>query len=250
MNHSSLPELHLIEDASWGLTLGERAALEGVLAQVRPRIAFELGTDIGAGLKRIAAYSEVVHAFDFVNKVDDLPENVVFHEGDIRTTLRAALAELVAVGETVQFVFVDADHSPAGVGSDLRELLESPAIRDAVILLHDVMNEGVRAGIKRSGALSHPKVRYAALNFVEIPQDKPPHREGWSGLGLLRVGGEDRPIGVPDTASAWATPVRRAAVWRLASPLRLWAATATRWARERPRLRRLGRALRDRLGAR
>ena len=39
------------------MSFGERAALEGVVAQVRPRLAVEIGTAAGGSLARIARYS-------------------------------------------------------------------------------------------------------------------------------------------------------------------------------------------------
>ena len=46
------------------MSFGERAALEGVLAQLRPRLALEIGSAEGGSLARIAAYACEVHSVD------------------------------------------------------------------------------------------------------------------------------------------------------------------------------------------
>ena len=50
----------------WQMSFGERAAIEGVLAQLRPQLAIEIGTAEGGSLERIAAHSERVISFDLV----------------------------------------------------------------------------------------------------------------------------------------------------------------------------------------
>src|SRR5690348_6240653 len=70
--------LPLTHDAGWQMSFGERAALEGVLAQLRPRLAVEIGTAEGGSLERIAAYSEEVHSIDLTHEpvTRALPDHV------------------------------------------------------------------------------------------------------------------------------------------------------------------------------
>jgi hypothetical protein len=49
------------------MSFGERAALEGILAQLRPRLAIEIGTAEGGSLSRIADYSAEVHSIDLTH---------------------------------------------------------------------------------------------------------------------------------------------------------------------------------------
>ena len=56
----------ILAPSEWQMTFGERAAIEGMLAQLRPRVAIEIGTAEGGSLERIAYYSERVHSFDIV----------------------------------------------------------------------------------------------------------------------------------------------------------------------------------------
>ncbi len=46
--------LALTREAGWQMSFGERAAFEGLLAQVKPRVAIEIGTAEGGSLKRLA----------------------------------------------------------------------------------------------------------------------------------------------------------------------------------------------------
>ena len=47
--------LEIFEDPVWQMSRGERAAVEGVLASLRPDMAIEIGSMEGACLRRIAA---------------------------------------------------------------------------------------------------------------------------------------------------------------------------------------------------
>jgi len=48
------------------MSFGERAALEGILSQLTPDLALELGTAEGGSLERLAHHSAEVHSFDLV----------------------------------------------------------------------------------------------------------------------------------------------------------------------------------------
>ena len=55
-----LPEI--FGDPTWQMRPCERAAVRGVLAELEPRLAVEIGTADGGSLRRIAAHAEHVHA--------------------------------------------------------------------------------------------------------------------------------------------------------------------------------------------
>ena len=124
------------------MSFGERAALEGVLAQLRPRLAVEIGTAAGGSLDRIAHYSEQVHSIDVSHDelTGTLPENVRLHTGPSAQILPTLLAEFSRAGRSLDFALVDGDHSFEGVIGDLRALLEASCTARAVILVHDSMN--------------------------------------------------------------------------------------------------------------
>lgn len=173
------------------MTLGERAAMEGLLAQRKPRLAIEIGTAEGGSLRRIAAHAEEVHSFDLVLpqvQLDDMP-NVTLHTGDSHQLLPEALQRFAEEERNVDFVLVDGDHSADGVRRDLDDLLSSPAVADTVIVMHDVTNEQVRSGLDAVRYAAYPKVAHVNLDFVSGYMFRDPdHRhELWGGLGLVVV---------------------------------------------------------------
>ena len=56
--------LSAFDDLPWQMEPGERAALEGLLCEVRPNLSIEIGTAEGASLRLLAKYSGHVHSFD------------------------------------------------------------------------------------------------------------------------------------------------------------------------------------------
>jgi hypothetical protein len=206
----------LFRAAHWQMAFGERAAIEGVVAALRPALAIELGTAQGGSLGSIAAHSSEVHTFDFEPAVGDVPAHVNLHVGDSHLLLPQLLAELSAAGRNVDFALVDGDHSPDGVRRDLTDLLESPAVGRTVILLHDMANEAVRGGVRAVDFAGYPKVAYVDFGFVEVPQPDGALAERWGGLGLVVVDPDgtlvdvtgERPV-ITDARAAEA-PLRRA----------------------------------------
>jgi Methyltransferase domain len=183
--------IQLLQDPDWQMSFGERAALEGVLSQQQPRLSIEIGTAEGGSLARIAAHSEIVHSFDMVlphEDVRNLP-GVTLHTGDSHELVPRLLAELAEAGENVDFVLVDGDHSSEGVRRDIVDLLESPAVASTLILMHDTMNEVVRAGLEEVRYGAYPKVAYVDLDFVPgyMFQEPSLKHELWGGLGLVMV---------------------------------------------------------------
>jgi hypothetical protein len=174
------------------LSFGERAAMEGLLSQLKPKVAVEIGTYQGGTLRRIAAHAGHVHAFDIRNFVTDRTglDDVTFHFGDSQDEVPKALAKLTAAGTSVEFAFVDGDHTADGVRADLENVLASPACAHCVILAHDTMNEEVRKGIEAVDLPNQPPVVYVELDLV------PGYRyatgdfagEYFGGLGLIVTG--------------------------------------------------------------
>jgi Methyltransferase domain len=173
------------------MSFGERAALEGLLSELRPGLAIELGTAQGGSLSRIASHSTEVHTFDLLAPSLDRSNftNVAFHVGDSHQLLPEVLESLAQRGKNVDFVLVDGDHSADGVRQDLEDLLRSPALARSVILMHDTVNETVRAGIERAHLEAYPKLAYLELDFVGgyIFREPSLRHELWGGLGLAIV---------------------------------------------------------------
>jgi hypothetical protein len=204
------------------MTFGEQAAIEGVLACLRPRVSIELGTGGGGSLSRIARWSTEVHTFDFAHRVDEATfPNVTFHRGDSGTRLPEVLRELQARRTFVDFVLVDGDHSPDGVRRDVEALLGSTAVVETVIVLHDTANEGVRQGIRSGHPERHGKVVYADLSFVPTFDPESPVGEAWGGLGLIIVDSERSKWPQPRAIKpnfTWSTTTPAALAWRFVAP--------------------------------
>ena len=181
----------LPNEPDWQMQYGERAALEGLLTWVKPRLAIEIGTADGGSLRRLAAHSELVHSFDLVPPppaVAALP-NVRFHAGDSHELLPALLAELDEHGLEVDFALVDGDHTSEGARRDIEDLLRSAAVRRTLIVVHDTMNPGVRSGFlgvdyARFGKVAHVDAELVAGYAVA---SGPFAGQMWGGFGLIEV---------------------------------------------------------------
>ena len=188
-----------LADLDWQMGYGERTALEGILSQIKPQLAVEVGTAQGGSLARIAAHSVEVHSFDLVPAAADVArlENVHFHHGDSHQLLPDVLASFAVEHRNVDFALVDGDHSAPGVRRDLEDLLGSDAVGDSLILMHDPSNEEVRAGLEAVDYDAYAKVAYVELDWVPgYLMRKPPwHGQIWGGLGLVVTarGGRTRP---------------------------------------------------------
>jgi hypothetical protein len=180
---------------------GERAALEGLLAQSRPALSVEIGTAEGGSLDRIAAYSAEVHSIDLFpeRSLPDQPEHVHLHTGDSREVLPRLLKEFARQGRNVDFALVDGEHTAQGVKADVVNLLSSPAVGRTIIALHDTMNEAVRVGLHDVDFASFAKVSYVELDFLPgyMAREGAFAEQLWGGLGLVLVDAEagDRPEG-------------------------------------------------------
>jgi hypothetical protein len=184
----------MLAPSPWQMSYGERAALEGIVAQLRPRLALEIGTAEGGSLRRIAAHSEEVHSFDLVPPPAELAglENATFHTGDSHRLLREVLHALATAGRSIDFVLIDGDHSSEGVQGDLQDVLSSPVVERSIVLLHDTMNPDVRKGIESVDFSQYPKVALVDLDFVPgyLARREPYRLQLWGGMGMVVVDAE------------------------------------------------------------
>jgi hypothetical protein len=181
--------IEIFEDTVWQMSLGERAAVEGLLCQLRPSLAIEVGSMEGACLRRIAAHAEEVHSFDLSPPTLEQPGNVTLHSGDSHELLPTFLASLAEQDSNVDFAIVDGDHAPEGVRQDIEDLLDSPAVARTVILIHDTANEGVRRGVDAVRFAAWPKVAHVELDWIpgQLFAEQGLRNELWYGLGLVVV---------------------------------------------------------------
>jgi len=181
--------VEIFEGHIWQMSLGERAAVEGVLTQVRPALAIEIGSAEGACLGRIAAHSQEVHSFDLVPPSLPVPPNVTLHTGNSHELLPRVLDGFAEQSRNVDFVMVDGDHSPEGVRRDIEDLLDSTAVARSIVLIHDTANERVRQGIEAVRFAAWPKVAHVELDWIpgQLFAEPELRNELWYGFGLVIV---------------------------------------------------------------
>jgi hypothetical protein len=191
--------LDIFEDEIWQMSLGERAAIEGVLSVLQPRLAVEIGSMEGGSLRRIAAHASEVHSFDLHPPSMPVPDHVVLHTGDSHELLAPTLAEFAEHGRNLDFVLVDGDHSAQGVRRDIEDLLDSRALAHSVILIHDTANEEVRRGVDSVHFAAWPKVAHVELDWVpgRLFAEDGLRNELWFGLGLVLVDSSQLAYGRP-----------------------------------------------------
>jgi hypothetical protein len=200
----------ILEDSLWQMSPGERAAIKGILAELEPAVAIELGIGQGGSLRRIAAAAGHVHAFDVSAPAADLGAlpNVTFHTGDSHQLLPRVLTELAEDGANVDFVLVDGDHSAEGVRRDVEDLLASPALSRTLIVLHDTANAEVRAGLNSIEYAAWPQLTWVDLDW--IPgfrfREGPIRGEAWGGLGIMVADAEHGPAAGPAIVASYAYP--------------------------------------------
>lgn len=181
--------LAFTRESNTQMSFGERAALEGVLSQLRPRLAIEIGTAEGGSLARIARHSAEVHSIDLTygEVAVELPEHVTLHTGPSQQLLPSLLEQFADAGRSVDFALVDGDHSFEGVANDIRMLLHSPTTARAAILVHDSMNGEVRAGIESVALEQYEQVVYYDLDFVPgyMYRNGSARNSIWGGICLI-----------------------------------------------------------------
>jgi hypothetical protein len=181
--------VEIFEDSAWQMSLGERAAITGLLAELKPALAIEIGSMEGASLRQLAAHAAEVHSFDLAPPTLEQPQNVVLHTGDSHELLPPFLAELAGEGRNVDLAVVDGDHTAEGVRRDVEDLLDSTAVAQTVILIHDTANEQVRSGLDAVHFPAWPKVTHVELDWVpgQLFAEPALRNELWYGLGLVLV---------------------------------------------------------------
>lgn len=188
---SSLQDLPAFTTRPWQMSYGERTAIEGMLAMIKPQLAIEIGRAEGGSLRRVAEHSEEVISFDVVQPPAELAQlpNVKLITGDSHVLLPQELKRLAEASRRVDFVLVDGDHTAAGVRRDMQDLLDSPAIASTVILAHDTLNEEVRSGLEEVDYEAHDKVAWVDLDFIPGYVARLATRLGecWGGIGLVVV---------------------------------------------------------------
>jgi hypothetical protein len=174
----------------WMMSPAEQIALTFLLAQLRPKIAIEIGTKFGGSLQVLSQYCDRVYSID----IDpDVPtrlagrfSNVEFLIGPSDQKLPPLLNRLQSEQAPLAFALVDGDHSPEGVRKDIDHLLQFRPNVPFYIVMHDSFNPGCREGLRRAQWSSSPYVHVVELDFVGgVVHPGPAFRgQPWGGLAL------------------------------------------------------------------
>jgi hypothetical protein len=182
------PNLYL---DNWQMSPAERITMTGILAQLKPKGALEVGVYYGGSLSLTSQFAQHVIGIDIDPVVRDrfnCPSNAEIWIGDSETGIPSAFSHFERAGIPLNFILVDADHSPAGVARDLGLILRYEPREPLVLLMHDSGNPGCREGILSVDWASNPHLHEVEVDFVpgQIPEHsvKDGRGEIWGGLAL------------------------------------------------------------------
>jgi cephalosporin hydroxylase len=165
----------------------------------KPTVVLEIGTAKGAtllGWCRIASKKVVsvdlpggIHGggYPAVKQrlyrefVSDRPE-VSLHliQADSHSSVTRACAEVALAGDKIDVLFIDGDHTYAGVKADFD--LWSPLVRPGgLVIFHDILPHKHVAGCEVDRLWGELKTRFPAIEFVENPE------QGWAGIGVIEM---------------------------------------------------------------
>ena len=192
--------MEIFEDPAWQMSLGERAALEGLLIQLKPSLCLSIGGRDAIGLRHLAARSDELHIFGPLSQEGEivLTNGVVTNEGDSRAALPDKLAAFAAASCNVDLAVVEGDDS-TGVREDIENLLNSPAIGTTIILVRDATSETIRAGLELIRYGAWHKVARVNLDFVPgyLCRKEQSRDEIRGGLGLIATDSSRADVGSP-----------------------------------------------------
>lgn len=191
-------DFKLDEALEWQMSRAEKYCLIGLMKELSPDVAIEIGTFKGGSLQVISAYAKNVFSLD----ISDSPKaflaskfsNVDFVVGDSATCLEPVFDQINQEGRRLEFILVDGDHTRKGVYRDLETIFAYPHKHPITILMHDSFNPECRKGI-RTFLERHPEhVTYAELDYVTGAYwHNGTYREMWGGLALIQYNPDKAP---------------------------------------------------------
>jgi predicted O-methyltransferase YrrM len=185
----------------WGASQkpAELAALIRRVRQLRPRSVLEIGTQSGGTLYcwcRLAAPEATIVSIDLPGGefgggyTPERAEEMRLHfpnNGQALHLIQAdshspeALAELRARIDSIDFLFIDGDHSYEGVKADFE--IYGPLVRKGgLIALHDICEHAEEVGCGVDVLWREIRDQGEYEEFISPPAS-------WGGIGLLRVAG-------------------------------------------------------------
>lgn len=196
----------------WQMCTGERIALTGVLARLKPKLALEIGVYWGGSLSLTAQFSGEVIAIDIDPEIENrfaVPDNVDLRIGSSVELIPSVLSEIKNEGKALEYVLIDADHSAEGVRRDIELLLAYEPLTPMVLLIHASGNTDCREGILSANWGSSPFVQYVDCDFVpgQVIEHTVVGNKGevWGGLAIAYLTPQERTGELVVTQSARAS---------------------------------------------
>lgn len=180
------------------MAYSECATFQALLSSLKPKCSIEVGTETGATLAMISRHSMRTISIDINPEVKTrlAPQfsNVEFITGSSHDVLPVLLKRLADEGTTPDFIFVDGDHTAAGVHKDLEFILNFQPTNQMVVVMHDTFNPGCRHGILSVNWSRNPYCHYVDLDFCPgvLHPDEGIARQMWGGLGFALFRPEPR----------------------------------------------------------
>lgn len=177
----------------------ELTALGGIISELRPKRALEIGTAHGGTLfflTRLARPSATIVSVDlpggrfgggygpwrqrFFQRFARRGQRLHLlrgdsHSGEMLSRVKAALR-----GEPLDYLFIDGDHTYEGVKQDFE--MYRPLVRSGgIVALHDIAEHPPAKECEVSEFWSTLKVRFRHREIIENRE------QGWAGIGVLYV---------------------------------------------------------------
>jgi hypothetical protein len=192
----------------------ERIAMTGVLARMKPKGALEIGVYYGGSLSLTSQFAQHIIGIDNDPQVRgrfNCPPNAQIWISDSDIGIPNAFSHFDQAGIPVNFILVDAEHSPAGIARDLALILRYIPREPLAVLVHDAGNPGCRAGILSVDWASNPHLHEVEVDFVPGQIQEHTVRDGqgeiWGGLALAYLD-PTRRTGPPRIHQSAATSLR------------------------------------------
>ena len=177
----------------WQMNDSERLAMTAILARHKPRCSVEVGTYKGGSLSLISQFSEWVFSIDIDPTIPEQFKNfgnVSFLTGQSAVVLPLLMEEMNRVGDPIDFILIDGDHTAEGVQRDIECVLHYRPRKPMFVVLHDSFNPTCRKGILAVDWGLSPYVHWVDVDFVPgriVEHGGGGDGEAWGGLAVAYV---------------------------------------------------------------
>ncbi len=170
----------------------ELAGLLEIVKELKPKTILEIGSASGGTLylfSKFAAEKAKIISIDMGHpawrektyKASVLPSqelNLLKLDSHDATTLERVKG--ILAGSSIDFLFIDGDHSYKGVRRDF-ELYSELVAKDGLIALHDIARHPIETGCEVDRFWNEIKDKYNSKELIENQDQR------WGGIGVLKV---------------------------------------------------------------